>query len=522
MDPGELFVRGMYSAKMSGGVHGWTPPTPEEMAHLFPNYEILSMLGRGGMGAVYKARQLALDRFVAIKLLPLEISVDPAFADRFRREARAMAKLNHPNIIAVHDFGTTDEGHLFFAMEFVEGANLHDIIQKVGLDSDQALSIAAQVCTALAYAHGKGVVHRDIKPANVMIDTESHVKVADFGLARLTDASAADSGFTGTGTVMGTPDYMSPEQKRGMNVDHRADIYSVGVMLYEMLCRETPQGAFAPPSLRTGCDTRIDGIVLKAMQQAPDHRYQSTGEMKADVETVRTPPPAAPPPTTLPQTIPAPALKKKPRQALWTAAAALVALAGAGAFIASHRKKDEGGATTPDPGAAANPVQTFAGHRYQFIYGGVTWPEAKVKAEALGGHLATLTTKAESDWALATFGHHLSSGRGVSRAWIGALKNTQAEPWQWVTGEPFGFAEWFAKLNDPESARPGAQGPFAGALTAAGKSGVGRWSVSKTSQKAVVGFLVEWDSPEPAPPPPPPPKTPPTLIPGAEGAKAIS
>ena len=189
--PEEMLARAMQTAKISGaGGHHWTPPTPEEMAHLFPHYEILSMIGRGGMGAVYKARQIELDRLVAIKLLPLEISVNKDFADRFRREARAMAKLNHPNIITVHDFGQTAEGHLFFAMEFVEGANLHDIIHGPGLDAEHALAIAGQVCIALAYAHGKGVVHRDMKPANVMIDTASQVKVADFGLARLRQLSA--------------------------------------------------------------------------------------------------------------------------------------------------------------------------------------------------------------------------------------------------------------------------------------------------------------------------------------------
>src|SRR6185503_17180233 len=132
-----------------------------------------------------------------------------------------------------------------------------------------------EVCAALTYAHGKGVVHRDIKPANVMVDAESKVKVADFGLARLTDVNPEMHGMTMTGMVMGTPDYMAPEQKRGMNVDARADIYSVGVMLYEMVCREVPQGVFAMPSKRTGCDPRLDAIVQKAMQSSPEERYQN-------------------------------------------------------------------------------------------------------------------------------------------------------------------------------------------------------------------------------------------------------
>ena len=167
-------------------------------------------------------------------------------------------------------------------MEFVEGANLQEMIRNVGIEPAQALVLSAQVCTALAYAHEKGIVHRDIKPANVMVDLAGQAKVADFGLARLTDAGTGRSGYTLTGAVLGTPDYMAPEQKHGTRVDHRADIYSVGVMLYQMLCRETPQGAFDLPSKRVGCDTRIDAIVLKAMQQAagsplPNHAGNAGG-----------------------------------------------------------------------------------------------------------------------------------------------------------------------------------------------------------------------------------------------------
>ncbi len=399
LNPGELLARGLHTAKMSSaGAHGWEPPSVAEAAALFPSYEVLAMLGRGGMGAVFKARQIALDRFVAIKLLPLEISVDQSFVDRFRREARAMAKLNHPHIISVFDFGQTAEGHLFFAMEFVEGANLAEIIHQVGLAPDQALALAGQVCTALAYAHGKGVVQRDIKPANVMVDAESHVKVADFGLARLTDPTAETYGTTMTGTVMGTPDYMAPEQTRGMNVDHRADIYSLGVMLYEMLCRETPRGAFDLPSVRTGCDPRLDAIVLKAMQQAPERRYQSTQEMKAAVESARTPLPVLPPPTA-----PRPLSKALPRAPTVAGARAsvkkrrgplilgiilgILVLASGGLFIFKQKKEK----FTPMREDAA-PGPTFGGHRYQLVTEFLSWPEAKAKAEAMGGHLAVMPT----------------------------------------------------------------------------------------------------------------------------------
>jgi serine/threonine protein kinase len=277
------------SAADGGEARGWTPAAPEEIARLLPNYDVLSILGRGGMGAVYLAVQTALDREVAIKLLPLEVSADPDFADRFVREARAMAKLNHPHIVSVYDFGKTSEGHLYIVMEYVDGANLDTMIHGAGLAPAQAPHIAAQVCEALAYAHAQGVVHREIKPANVMVDQNGQAKIADFGLARLTDLTAEHLGTTGTGTIIGTADCMAPEQRKGMQVDHRADIYSLGVMIYEMLCGEVPRGAFAPPSHRVECDVRVDHFVKRAMQQEPALRYQSTQEMKTDVDAARTP-----------------------------------------------------------------------------------------------------------------------------------------------------------------------------------------------------------------------------------------
>jgi len=290
LNPEQLLARGMHSIQMStaGGL-GWTPPTIAEAARLFPGYEVVKMLGHGGMGAVYQARQESLDRLVALKLLPLEISVDQSFADRFRREARAMAKLNHPNIISVHDFGQTAEGHLFFAMEFVEGASLNDHVhhREGGLPPVEALGIIEQVCEALAYAHEQGIVHRDIKPANVMIDPRGRVKIADFGLARISDPTAEQWGQTMTGVIMGTPDYMSPEQKRGLRVDARSDIYSVGVMFYEMLCKETPQGAFELPSQRCGLPKELDAIITRAIAPQPEKRFQTTTELKQAVGTVK-------------------------------------------------------------------------------------------------------------------------------------------------------------------------------------------------------------------------------------------
>ena len=293
MSPDELFARGMQSVRMTGGgsLQSWEPPSIAEAARLFPNYQVTEMIGRGGMGVVYKGKQTSLDRVVAIKLLPLEVSIDRDFGERFVREARTMAKMNHPNIVSVFDFGHTTEGHLYFVMEFVEGTTLHHLIKAVGLKPVQSLELIVNVCEALQYAHSEGVIHRDIKPANILVDTKGRVKVTDFGLARMDTAKTPDQwGQTMTGMVLGTPDYMSPEQKKGIRVDHRADIYSLGVMLYEMLCGEIPAGVFDPPSQRVEVDERIDQVVIRAMQQEPNRRFASTAEMKAAVENIRNTP----------------------------------------------------------------------------------------------------------------------------------------------------------------------------------------------------------------------------------------
>ncbi len=366
LPPDQMLSRAMQSVRMTrSGADGWQPPTVAEAARLFPQYEVSALLGRGGMGAVYQGRQTELDRLVAIKLLPLEVSVDRDFADRFRREARAMAKLQHPNIIDVHDFGTTAEGHLYFVMEYVDGTNLDAMIRGPGLEPAQALHIIGSVCDALAYAHAEGVVHRDIKPANVMVSKKGRVKVADFGLARLADAEAEQLGHTVTGTVMGTPDYMAPEQKRGMNVDHRADIYSLGVMLYEMLCREVPQGIFDPPSHRVAVDSRVDQVVIKAMQQQPDRRYQSTQEMKADVDAAGTPQPKALALARLPlggmsraMTMLAPGTAPRSKKRPIFAGLSFLAIGAAALSCLQPWKKSAPPSPSPAPQMAASPTGT--------------------------------------------------------------------------------------------------------------------------------------------------------------------
>lgn len=273
-----------------GGAPSSVPPlSPEELADRFPQYEILECLGRGGMGVVYKARQKTLDRMVAIKLLAGEWQGDPGFATRFEREAKTLAQMSHPNIVTVHDFG--EAGGLFhIVMEYIDGVNLRDLLGEGKMAPEQALVIVPPICEALEYAHGKGVVHRDIKPENLLLDRDGRIKIADFGIASLVGA---------TGEKSGTPPYMAPEQESG-SVDRRADIYALGVVLYEMLTGERPAKDIVAPSRKVQVDVKIDELVLRALEKEPERRYQTAGEFKTVVETMKPAPAVKPPapPTT--------------------------------------------------------------------------------------------------------------------------------------------------------------------------------------------------------------------------------
>jgi Tfp pilus assembly protein PilF/predicted Ser/Thr protein kinase len=270
------------------GTPPFTPPTIPDLAKLFPQLEILELIGKGGMGAVYKARQPALDRFVALKILAPRTGGDLDFASRFTREARALAKLSHPNIVAVYDFGQA--GSLsYFIMEHVDGPNLRQIEQTGKLPPREALEIIPQICAALQFAHDEGIVHRDIKPENILLDKKGRVKIADFGLAKILGSEPKDFRLTGARDVVGTPHYMAPEQvEKPQTVDHRADIYSLGVVFYEMLTGELPLGKFQPPSAKVQIDVRLDEVVLHALEKEPDRRYQQASQVKTAVETIVT------------------------------------------------------------------------------------------------------------------------------------------------------------------------------------------------------------------------------------------
>ncbi|GEP41881.1 hypothetical protein BGE01nite_11720 [Brevifollis gellanilyticus] len=250
-----------------------------ELAQLMPQYEMHEIVGIGGMGAVYKARQIALDRWAAIKVLPSAAAQNPEDVQRFIKEARAMAKLVHPHIVAVFDFGQTYMHHLFLVMEFVEGCDLHHRTRKGEITKERAREVIAQLCDALQFAHDRGVAHRDIKPANILITDDWKVKVADFGLARDLSAQAHPDEVE-----YGTPDYTAPERLIiGAKVDHRADIYSLGVVIHEMLTGKTPTAAGKDAG--KGLPEGFASVISKCLMSDPEERYQKASEVKVALLT---------------------------------------------------------------------------------------------------------------------------------------------------------------------------------------------------------------------------------------------
>lgn len=255
----------------------------------FGRYSVQAQVGIGGMGTVYRGTQLSLGRPVAIKVLRVTDGYDFAFEDRFRREARAMATLNHPNIVAIYDYGHIGTDFLFFVMEFVDGTDLGEIMRTGRMTPELALQLLPQISAGLEYAHSKGIVHRDVKPANIMLTRQGEVKITDFGLAK--DVMRAPSMVTETHMVMGTPEYAAPEQFNAhREVDHRADIYAFGVLMYQMLTGALPRGSWQPPStLVHGLDPRLDAVIVRALMTDREHRYQSMGDMRRMIEQALVP-----------------------------------------------------------------------------------------------------------------------------------------------------------------------------------------------------------------------------------------
>ena len=242
-------------------------PSLEELTPLFPAYDLEILIAQGGMGAVYRARQISLDRPVAIKILPREFGDDPKFRASFQAEAKAMARLNHPNLIAIYDFGEVNDMP-FLIMECVEGKSLYHSSYGKVIAPHQAAEIVSAICRGLHHAHSEGILHRDVKPSNILLSLNATPKIGDFGLATPINETASKEE-----AVYGTPGYTAPEIIQRLQVDRRADIFSTGVMLHELLTGALPDANHTPPSILSGCPTVFDSIVARSTHPNPELRY---------------------------------------------------------------------------------------------------------------------------------------------------------------------------------------------------------------------------------------------------------
>ena len=356
--------------------YNWVAPAPAELSLLLPGYDVESLLGRGGMGAVYLATETRLRRRVALKLLPLELGFRHDFRQRFEREARVLAQLDHPHIVRLYGMGETDDGHLYLVMEYVEGSHLAALLQQALTAPNRPpgrplipwpriAQIIGQLAEALTHAHAQGLIHRDLKPANVLLSRDGSAKLADFGLARTTlqnlGASDHSAFLTQTGQVMGTYDYMAPEQRDGLPSDHRVDLYGLGVLLYQLLTGSLPRGTFELPSTLAGVGPEVDRLVARALASNPAHRTPTAESFLAELR-------ACPP---------------QGKRARWNhpytrTAAAIMAACGLGAVFSTTSLKQP---TTPPLATPSHPLESSAP------------PATSLRRSFLGHSLRSLPTR---------------------------------------------------------------------------------------------------------------------------------
>lgn len=318
---------------------------------LFPSYDIHALIACGGMGAVYQATQRSLDRIAAIKILPREFSTDEEFRKGFEAEAKAMAKLNHPNLIGVYDFGEAG-GMLYLVMEYVDGKSLFHSSHGQAVDQSDALRIVSQVCAGLEHAHSHGILHRDIKPANILLDSHVNPKVGDFGLAR-----ALESQIQEGEQIFGTPGYTAPEVlEPPYSFDQRADVFSVGVMLHELLTGGLPEADSRPASRLCKCNPRLDAVIRKATNPDPALRYTTAGELGAELDRIASSPSGAlltnAPSSSARKIYSPPKYQQKSSSSGLIVVVLILVIAAAAAFFLLE-KKDLGAGQTGTPGETA-------------------------------------------------------------------------------------------------------------------------------------------------------------------------
>lgn len=462
MCPRCLLGHGLSVGSVEGDrVPGRVEPSLDEVKAMFPQLEILGLVGCGGMGVVYKARQPRLNRVVAVKVLPLAPGRHEEFSQRFLREARALASLNHPGIVTIYDFGEAGNT-CYFIMEYIDGCDLREMIAERSLKLYDAMNIAVSICDALQYAHEHGVVHRDIKPANILVDRDGRIKIVDFGLARILHEAGTEFPLTLTNESMGTPYYMAPEQRdAARSTDERADLYSLGVVLYEMLTGELPLGHFGLPSEKCGAPQCLDRLVLKMLEADPTRRYRQAREIKAGIEAMVSAGPLA-------------RVQGRAPHARFVGLALTWMLVTAGVvgglvFLAMLSGRE----------AMPEDAVLFEKNYYRVFHENIGWYKAKARCERMGGHLAVVRNKGQDEF-LASLSR--------SHVWLGATAESKKGTWTWVDGSSMTYSNWDS--GEPSHSLDSATGERENFLM---MSKYGKWNDFTANCRIIDGFVCEWD-----------------------------